>query len=376
MAKRFKKNWGIRKEPEYFEKYKHMRLSKKDVFIRKTIDLLSQVYEIICSFFSNLFHKIYTSSLVTSIIDKVQSLIQLIFNKNSHLRHCEDNKGKIIDFNQAKRIRDSLEPDNNSRSGKRFKKTDKSDDYNVKRIKPSINFENNSNKRVKKTFDFESKKISGEGIKYSFEKVISEIKYKIPFINKPIITADNLPTTEQFESELNRIRNKSRNNSFLRNLIFSLITVSAVVVLIAIYILPVFQIYGTSMQPTLKEGDIVVSVKGSEFERGDIVSFYYNNKILVKRVIAFEGDFVRIDEDGTIYVNNKKLSEPYIDQKALGDCDIDMPYQVPAGKIFVLGDARATSIDSRNTVMGCIAEEQIIGEIIFQIWPFESFGTM
>lgn len=145
-------------------------------------------------------------------------------------------------------------------------------------------------------------------------------------------------------------------------------------VLISTLFLQVLQIYGSSMTPTLYEGNIVVSVKGSGFERGDIISFYYNNKILVKRAIAFEGDFVDFDKDGNLYVNNKKLDEPYVSDKSLGECDIELPYQVPSGKIFVLGDHRATSVDSRSTVMGCVSEEQIVGKIWLRVWPLDLFG--
>ncbi len=184
----------------------------------------------------------------------------------------------------------------------------------------------------------------------------------------------NLPTTKQLEEELKRERTKKEGNRLVRNIIFALVTVSAAAVLVATLFLPILQIYGTSMTPTLTEGDIVLSVKGSQFERGDVISFYYNNKILVKRVIAFEGEYVNIGEDGTVYINNKTIEEPYLTEKAFGECDLKLPYQVPAGKIFVLGDHRDTSVDSRSSVMGCISEEQIVGKIIFRVWPFDQMG--
>ncbi len=191
---------------------------------------------------------------------------------------------------------------------------------------------------------------------------------------KQQISADDLPTTEQLETELKYEKGKKEHSRFIRNTIFALITVAAVTVLISTLFLQVLQIYGSSMTPTLYEGNIVVSVKGSGFERGDIISFYYNNKILVKRAIAFEGDFVDFDKDGNLYVNNKKLDEPYVSDKSLGECDIELPYQGPSGKIFVLVDHRATSVDSRSTVMGCVSEEQIVGKIWLRVWPLDLFG--
>ena len=193
---------------------------------------------------------------------------------------------------------------------------------------------------------------------------------------KQTIDPDNLPTSEQLERELKREKNKRDNNRLVRNTIFALITVAATAVLVATLFLPILQIYGTSMKPTLSEGEIVVSIKGSAFERGDIISFYYNNKILVKRVIAFEGEYVNINDDGTVLINNKAIEEPYITEKSFGECDLKLPYQVPAGKIFVLGDHRDTSVDSRSSVMGCVAEEQIVGKIVFRVWPFDRMGEI
>ena len=128
------------------------------------------------------------------------------------------------------------------------------------------------------------------------------------------------------------------------------------------------------MTPTLGAGNIAVGVKGSSFDQGDIIAFYYNNKILVKRVIALPGDWVDIDQSGNIYVNGELLDEPYVQDKALGECDIELPYQVPEGRLFVCGDHRSTSVDSRSSSVGCVAEEQIAGKIIFRIWPLSDFG--
>lgn len=184
----------------------------------------------------------------------------------------------------------------------------------------------------------------------------------------------DMPTTEQLEAELKRVNYKNRYRSVLRSTIYTLITVAAISVLVATLWLPVLQIYGSSMSPTLENGEIVVSVKSGAFDPGDIISFYYNNKILIKRVICGPGDWVDIDEEGTVYVNGTELNEPYLVEKSLGECDIELPYQVPDGKIFVMGDHRSTSVDSRSTTVGCVAEEQIVGKVIFRIWPLKRLG--
>ena len=185
-----------------------------------------------------------------------------------------------------------------------------------------------------------------------------------------------LPTVEQLETELARERYRRRYGKVLRSTLYTLITVAAVAVLVATLWLPVLQIYGSSMTPTLSEGEIVVSWKGSDFQRGDIIAFYYNNKILVKRVIAGPGQWVDIHEDGTVYVDGDQLDEPYLTEKALGDCDIRLPYQVPDGRYFVMGDHRSTSVDSRHSAVGCVAGEQIVGKIAFRIWPLNGFGKV
>ncbi len=184
------------------------------------------------------------------------------------------------------------------------------------------------------------------------------------------------PTVEQLEQEFKREIYKKRYRRVLRSTVYTLITVAAAAVLAATLLLPVLRIYGTSMTPTLENGDIVAAVKGSKFERGNIIAFWLNNKILVKRVIAQPGEWVDIDEDGNVSVNGEPLEEPYLAEKALGECDIDLPYQVPEGRIFVMGDHRSTSLDSRNSTVGCVAEEQIVGKLMFQIWPIEGFGLL
>ncbi|MDD6814902.1 MAG: signal peptidase I [Firmicutes bacterium] len=184
-----------------------------------------------------------------------------------------------------------------------------------------------------------------------------------------------LPDLEQLKAELNRENYKSRYRSVLRSTIYTLIVVAAVAVLVATIWMPVLQIYGSSMTPTLEESDIVISVKGSDFEPGDLVAFYLGNKILVKRCIAGPGQWVDIDEDGNVSVDGQLLEEPYLTEKALGDCNIKLPYQVPESRYFCMGDHRSTSVDSRNTAVGCVAEEQIVGKIVFRVWPLMKFGT-
>lgn len=190
------------------------------------------------------------------------------------------------------------------------------------------------------------------------------------------INPDNRPSVEQLERELNRIKHKKTYKNTLKSTIYTLITVAAIAILVATLWLPVLQIYGNSMAPALQNGEILFTVKTSKFEEGDIIAFYYNNKILVKRVIAGEGDWVDLDPDGNVYVNNQLLSEPYIADKALGDCNIELPYQVPDGKIFVMGDHRSTSVDSRNTAVGCVGQEQIVGRIVFRVWPLNVIGAI
>ena len=186
------------------------------------------------------------------------------------------------------------------------------------------------------------------------------------------------PDIPMIEAELKRVLYLKRFSRIFRSTVAILITVAAVAVLVATLFLPVLRIFGTSMTPTLTEDDIVVSIKGVDLKQGDILSFYYNNRILVKRVIAFPGDWVDIDDAGNLYVNGELLDEPYLSEnsKARGECDINLPYQVPDGRIFVCGDHRATSIDSRSTTVGCVAEEQIVGKIVYRVWPIKRFGSI
>ena len=186
----------------------------------------------------------------------------------------------------------------------------------------------------------------------------------------------DLSNNEELTKELQRVKYRRRFAVAVRSTIFTLVTVAAVAVLVAVLLLPVLQIYGSSMSPTLTDGNIVVSVKGSEMNTGDVVAFYYNNKILIKRVIATAGDWVNIDADGTVYVNNVRIDEPYVTEPAFGECDIALPYQVPESRIFVMGDHRSVSVDSRTTAVGCVAEEQIVGRIVYRVWPLSDLGRV
>lgn len=184
------------------------------------------------------------------------------------------------------------------------------------------------------------------------------------------------PSVEQLAAELKRVKYRSRYRAVLRSTLYMLIVVAAVAVLVATIWMPVLQIYGASMTPTLSEGDIVVSIKGSDFQPGDLVAFYLGNKILVKRCIAGPGQWVDIDEDGNVYVDDKLLEEPYLTEKSLGGSNIELPYQVPDNRYFCMGDHRSTSVDSRHKEVGCVSEEQIVGKIVFRVFPFSGFGKL
>ncbi len=185
-----------------------------------------------------------------------------------------------------------------------------------------------------------------------------------------------MPTRAELEKERDRVRHNRQYRQTLRSTMGVLVVVAALAILAATLWLPVLRIYGTSMTPNLTAGDIVLSVKGSDFKTGDVIAFYYNNKILVKRVIARPGDWVYIDDDGNVFVNGEEIDEPYVQEKALGETDLEYPYQVPEKRWFVMGDHRSVSLDSRTRAIGPIAEEMIVGKLEGRIWPLNKIGKI
>lgn len=186
----------------------------------------------------------------------------------------------------------------------------------------------------------------------------------------------NLPSVDQLKQELRNIRHKKQYGRVLRSTVYVLLISAACAVLVATIFLPILQIYGTSMEPTLSENEIVIAFKTTDFEKSDLVAFYVGNKLLVKRFIAGPGQWVDIDEEGNVYVDGELLDEPYIKEKDIGACNIELPYQVPENKYFVMGDQRKTSVDSRNTSVGCIDNDQIVGKLLLRVWPFSRIGTI
>ena len=186
----------------------------------------------------------------------------------------------------------------------------------------------------------------------------------------------DLPTAEQIRRERSRLQYRSRYGRALRSTLRALAVAAALAVLVATLWLPVLRIYGSSMWPTLTDGQIVLSIKTRSFAPGDVTAFYHGNKLLVKRCVAGPSDWVDLDENGNLCVNGTLLEEPYLTEKAFGDTNISLPYQVGDGRWFLVGDNRKISVDSRNTAVGCVAGEQIVGRIAFCIWPLSDFGVI
>jgi len=185
-----------------------------------------------------------------------------------------------------------------------------------------------------------------------------------------------LPELNILQQELKREQYKRRFRKLFRSTVNALIVVAAIAALVATLVLPVLQIAGTSMEPSLNDGDLVLLVKTDKIETGDLCAFYFSNKILIKRIIAVPGDYLWIESDGTVFLNGNELDEPYVNEKALGECDIEFPYQVPENAYFMMGDHRDTSIDSRTSMIGCISEDQIVGKILCKMWPLSEFKWM
>lgn len=193
---------------------------------------------------------------------------------------------------------------------------------------------------------------------------------------KRYVELSDFPTVAQLQQERIYERYKIRYHRAIRSTIIALITVAATAVILSYVLFPILRIYGHSMTPTLADGQIVLTMKGSRFQTGDVIALYYNNKILVKRVIAGPGDWVDIDKDGNVSVNDQKLDEPYVSDKALGECNIDLPVQVADNRWFVMGDHRSVSIDSRNTAVGMISDEQVVGKVLLRLWPLKEIGPV
>lgn len=185
-----------------------------------------------------------------------------------------------------------------------------------------------------------------------------------------------LPSKEQIQEERTNLERKKAFRQALSSTVSVLLVVAALAVLIATLFLPVLQISGTSMEPTLYNGDIIVLFKTGSYDRGDLCSFAYENKYLIKRIIGIPGDSIEIDAEGTVYVNGTALEEPYVTDKALGECDLEFPYQVPDNHYFVMGDHRSTSIDSRSSVIGSVNQTQIVGRVLLRVWPINSISII
>lgn len=185
-----------------------------------------------------------------------------------------------------------------------------------------------------------------------------------------------IPSLEQVKREREKLKYQKEYRRTIKHVLGVLLVAAAVSVLLATVFFPILRVSGVSMEPTLEDGQVIVLEKSGKFKTGDLIGFYYQNKILLKRVIGQAGDYIDIDADGNVYVNDEKLDEPYLKDQALGECDINLPYQVPDGKIFVMGDHRSKSIDSRSKLVGCVSDEQVVGRVVFRLWPLKSIGFL
>lgn len=300
----------------------------------------------------------------TETVDSIEAAGQKSSNEYADTYEQED----VLKFDESTEVSDKLHNINN----------DEYTDLETKIVEKAESFESEKNAKA----DFEILKnddVDDKTDSKSYDKTHNDENEKYSY--RSIMTDDYDRYSEELgikalRQELRRVKYNSKFAGTLFNTVGTLLVVAAIAVLVANLWLPILQVTGTSMSPTLEEGQILMASKGNAFKTGDVIAFYLNNKILVKRVIAMPGDWVNISDDGTVYVNDIALDEPYLKEKSLGDCNIDLPYQVPESKIFVMGDNRSVSLDSRNTAIGCISEEQVVGKVTLGLWPLTKIGKI
>ena len=305
----------------------------------------------------------------TETVDSIEADGQKSANEYADTYEQED----VVKFDESTEVSDKLHNINN----------DEYTDLETKIVEKAEFFESEKNAKadfeILKNDDVDDKTDSDSDDKIYNDKTHNDENEKYSY--RSIMTDDYDRYSEELgikalRQELRRVKYNSKFAGTLFNTVGTLLVVAAIAVLVANLWLPILQVTGTSMSPTLEEGQILMASKGNAFKTGDVIAFYLNNKILVKRVIAMPGDWVNISDDGTVYVNDIALDEPYLKEKSLGDCNIDLPYQVPESKIFVMGDNRSVSLDSRNTAIGCISEEQVVGKVTLGLWPLTKIGKI
>jgi len=305
----------------------------------------------------------------TETVDSIEAAGQKSANEYADTYEQED----VVKFDESTEVSDKLHNINN----------DEYTDLETKIVEKVQSFESEKNAKadfeILKNDDADDKTDSESDDKIYNDKTHNDENEKYSY--RSIMTDDYDRYSEELgikalRQELRRVKYNSKFAGTLFNTVGTLLVVAAIAVLVANLWLPILQVTGTSMSPTLEEGQILMASKGNAFKTGDVIAFYLNNKILVKRVIAMPGDWVNISDDGTVYVNDIALDEPYLKEKSLGDCNIDLPYQVPESKIFVMGDNRSVSLDSRNTAIGCVSEEQVVGKVSFGLWPLTKIGKI
>lgn len=305
----------------------------------------------------------------TETVDSIEAAGQKSANEYADTYEQED----VVKFDESAEVSDKPHNINN----------DEYTDLETKIVEKVQSFESEKNAKadfeILKNDDADDKTDSESDDKIYNDKTHNDENEKYSY--RSIMTDDYDRYSEELgikalRQELRRVKYNSKFAGTLFNTVGTLLVVAAIAVLVANLWLPILQVTGTSMSPTLEEGQILMASKGNAFKTGDVIAFYLNNKILVKRVIAMPGDWVNISDDGTVYVNDIALDEPYLKEKSLGDCNIDLPYQVPESKIFVMGDNRSVSLDSRNTAIGCISEEQVVGKVTLGLWPLTKIGKI